>query len=150
MEMVTAEQRAHLEALATALESGTYQQASGALRKGDCFCCLGVACHVMDADAWERPHSTFDTDAWRFPNPVNWHPQRTTTTELPEKAQAFYGLNSVGSFVFERLPQQLREQLAFESRVPEMPTTLMGLNDAGVPFSTIAKVIRAVWLVPSV
>jgi hypothetical protein len=31
---------------ASALRSGRYQQATGALRKDDGFCCLGVACEV--------------------------------------------------------------------------------------------------------
>jgi hypothetical protein len=37
-----------------ALRSGKYAQGAGALRKGDCFCCLGVLCDVLDPDGWEN------------------------------------------------------------------------------------------------
>ena len=35
------------------LRSGIYKQCKGALRKGDTFCCLGVACDLIDKDGWE-------------------------------------------------------------------------------------------------
>ena len=36
-----------------ALRSGEYKQLQGALRKGDEFCCLGVACDLIDRDKWD-------------------------------------------------------------------------------------------------
>ena len=38
--------------LIEALESGTYKQAQGRLRRGDAFCCLGVACNIHDPSLW--------------------------------------------------------------------------------------------------
>ena len=36
-----------------ALRSGKYEQGRGALRMGDKFCCLGVACDLIDQGAWD-------------------------------------------------------------------------------------------------
>ena len=36
-----------------ALESGEYKQARGSLRKGNAFCCLGVACDVSGMGKWK-------------------------------------------------------------------------------------------------
>lgn len=38
-----------------ALRSGDWEQGSGTLQCGDgSFCCLGVLCDLIDADAWEK------------------------------------------------------------------------------------------------
>ena len=36
-----------------ALRSGKYEQGRGALRTGDTYCCLGVACDLIDPIAWD-------------------------------------------------------------------------------------------------
>lgn len=42
-----------VEKWATALESGKYKQARGALRKGDGFCCLGVLLDIVKGrESW--------------------------------------------------------------------------------------------------
>jgi hypothetical protein len=43
-----------IEAWTAALRSGKYKQAQGRLRRGDSFCCLGVACDVYDPSKWDR------------------------------------------------------------------------------------------------
>ena len=50
-----------------ALRSGKYQQGINVLRNGDKFCCLGVACDLIDPDAWERDngYGTGDEMAWQ-------------------------------------------------------------------------------------
>lgn len=35
-----------------ALRSGEYKQGRGQLRRGNKFCCFGVACDLFDHDAW--------------------------------------------------------------------------------------------------
>ena len=64
-----------------ALRSGKYQQGRDVLRKGDKFCCLGVACDLIDPDAWERDngyspspplHGTGDEMAWQGLNTETW------------------------------------------------------------------------------
>jgi hypothetical protein len=37
-----------------ALRSGKYEQASGKLRVGNKFCCLGVLCDLVDPEKWNR------------------------------------------------------------------------------------------------
>jgi len=37
-----------------ALRSGKYQQTQGTLTDGVGFCCLGVACDVLNSDGWQR------------------------------------------------------------------------------------------------
>jgi hypothetical protein len=49
---LTDEQRKHLKELVAALRSGEYTQARGRLRTKDQYCCLGVACDLMDPDSW--------------------------------------------------------------------------------------------------
>jgi hypothetical protein len=36
-----------------ALKSGEYSQAQNTLRDGNCFCCLGVLCDVIDKTKWK-------------------------------------------------------------------------------------------------
>ena len=47
-----------------ALRSGKYQQGRDVLRNGDKFCCLGVACDLIDPDAWEST-STYNIFGWQ-------------------------------------------------------------------------------------
>jgi hypothetical protein len=66
-----------------ALLSGKYKQARGALRKGNAFCCLGVACDAVGVGVWQKdgrrwtfngvgdllPSSVIDRLGVRYPNP---------------------------------------------------------------------------------
>jgi hypothetical protein len=45
---------ANLELWIAALRSGKYKQAHHWLRKGDSFCCLGVACDLINPTEWVR------------------------------------------------------------------------------------------------
>lgn len=40
------------EKLIEALQSGKYSKGKGALRRGDDFCCLGVACDLLNPNGW--------------------------------------------------------------------------------------------------
>lgn len=42
-----------------ALRSGKYDQGTGQLRNGNCFCCLGVLCDVFNPTGW-------DGEEWSF------------------------------------------------------------------------------------
>jgi hypothetical protein len=39
-----------------ALRSGKYKQTTGVLRSAEGFCCLGVACDLVDPDSWSTPN----------------------------------------------------------------------------------------------
>lgn len=43
----------HIRQWVEALESGQYAQTYGRLRKGDAYCCLGVACEVTGGSRWD-------------------------------------------------------------------------------------------------
>lgn len=46
------EQREHRKLWVEALRSGKYRQTDAALRRGDGFCCLGVACDISGLGEW--------------------------------------------------------------------------------------------------
>lgn len=54
-----------------ALRSGKYKQGQNCLRKGDTYCCLGVACDVINPDDWE-----FDRGAWTWNKGYLFMPSR--------------------------------------------------------------------------
>lgn len=45
-----------------ALRSGKYKQGLNLLRKGDEFCCMGVACDLIDPSGWKKTPGHFK---WR-------------------------------------------------------------------------------------
>ena len=55
-----------IEQLCVALESDEYEQARHALRRGGTYCCLGVACQIVDPTRW------LAADAKRH-DPVYWY-----------------------------------------------------------------------------
>lgn len=52
--MLTDLQRKWLDAL----KSGDYKQAKGSLRTSSGYCCLGVACDIVDPDGWNGDKHT--------------------------------------------------------------------------------------------
>ena len=44
----------NVKKLVTALRSGKYTQTQEHLRRGDSFCCLGVACDISKLGKWEK------------------------------------------------------------------------------------------------
>ena len=52
--MLTQRQKNRVFKLIRALRSGKYQQCQSSLRKGNKFCCLGVACDVSKVGYWEH------------------------------------------------------------------------------------------------
>ena len=49
---LTQEQYDNNVKLIEALHSGKYKQGTGRLRRDDTFCCLGVACDLIDPSGW--------------------------------------------------------------------------------------------------
>ena len=73
-----------------ALRSGKYQQGRGVLRNGDKFCCLGVACDLIDPDAWERDNGYSPSGGPMAPDngygtgdEMAWQGLNTETVDLP-------------------------------------------------------------------
>ncbi|KGM36163.1 hypothetical protein [Inquilinus limosus] len=105
-------------ALVTALRSGDYKQAEGQLRRGDRFCCLGVACDLF-AKLEETGH---------------WDPE---DEEIFRTADGGWG--------DALLPDTVRRWLNFRTVNGELfsdETSLAGMNDRGASFADLAKVIE--------
>jgi hypothetical protein len=119
-----------VETWCEALESGKHKQAKERLRRGDAFCCLGLACHISGAGKWDKGeeyHIAGETAASEF---------------LPDALERSLGLaTDSGWFAFDSLPPELQAEIC--RCAPPCRSSLIGLNDAGVPFPLIAKVIRA-------
>lgn len=68
----------NIRAWVGALRSGEYRQAQGALRKGDCFCALGVACDLSGLGRWTAAGYRTEHDL--------------TSCRLPVEVQAWLGV----------------------------------------------------------
>lgn len=82
---MTKDQKKNVRKLIRALRSGKYEQARGALRDGQKFCCLGVACDLYDPAQWE-PLDTCGRNYW-FMN---------RSSGLPIDVQLHFGIPSCG------------------------------------------------------
>ena len=99
-----------VQLLIDALKSGEYKQGTGCLKKGDRFCCLGVAC-----------------DLYAKENGLAWHvdPKQPSDSILDER---------------RRLPDKVKEWFGFPcfGGIHHEDFGLPTWNDDGTPFETIA------------
>lgn len=133
-----------------ALESGEYLQATGALRVGDSMCCLGVLCEISKATKWRGVEGgKWLYFARQFDLPVQVLQLLGTSGRLDFREQGV-------SFKYSDLPKALASKIHEEG--PGIPVyeearrragigvdgwgSLAVLNDHGVKFPTIAKVLR--------
>jgi hypothetical protein len=120
-----------VETWCEALDSGRYQQGREQLRIGDRFCCLGVACDLSGVGEWSTSNFYY----------VGGNPSHQF---LPVEIEVALGLeNEEGMFLIAELPAALRQELKAFGYERQVHASLVGMNDAGVPFPLIAKVIRA-------
>lgn len=95
-----------------ALESGEYKQGRDYLLRNEKYCCLGVACDLI----------------------INTKSRKVGEIELervlPENVAYFLGIDDTGSF------------LTPITHIGEEYGSLAQLNDSGVKFKTIARIIR--------
>ena len=86
-----------------ALRSGKYEQCRGALRKGDTFCCLGVACDLIDKDGWEK-NDMFG---------MGWKGTGCESTDLPfinsDEAISLSELNDTARLSFEEIADYIED-----------------------------------------
>jgi hypothetical protein len=99
-----------------ALRSGNYQQAQGALRVNNTFCCLGVLCDL---------HAKATGKRWR--NRDGGYSYSGASAVLPEVVIRWAGLTDDDPFL---------------GRVQGNPIRAAGLNDKGKDFNYIAKRIE--------
>lgn len=110
-----------------ALRSGDYEQGTSKLRrKEDSFCCLGVACDVVQPDGWAN------YEAERSYNPEDW---TDWGHELGEGSES----SSYGP-----ITKLSREGLKLFRVASRGQQRLMNLNDSGgASFKTIAAKLAA-------
>lgn len=97
-----------------ALRSGRYEQGAGYLNRDGQYCCLGVACDLIDPDRWEQTLRIDPGGAHTHGWPSEQYP------ELPEE-DMFYEVTG--------LPSSVQSELA-------------NLNDSGLTFEQIADLIE--------
>lgn len=119
------ESRQRIKEWVDALRSGKYNQAQGYLRTAEGFCCLGVACHVVNPIPWEVSHINIGgCTHYGYEHP-------DYTAILPKHIAQFYGMGNNSS-----------AYTSIRDRDGEL-IELAGLNDEGFPFSQIADLIAA-------
>ena len=131
--------------LVTALRSGDYVQAKMALRhfhapeskRPTNYCCLGVACDVVNPNGWVGTTSDF-----------LFEDQRADVC-LPRKLTELYGfIDDAGRINKSKLSEELKAKILkeYEPRHPlssGFPSSLLDANDCGVTFPTIADIIES-------
>lgn len=108
-----------------ALKSGKYRQAEGALRVKNRFCCLGVLCDLYKKEhpsAHWLPDGSFQVK-YKDKNKYNYEEEKNY---LPKPVMKWAGLEIYRGIVY------------YDGC---FTTDLTELNDDGVPFKEIAKII---------
>lgn len=113
-----------------ALRSGDYKQTQEALKDQNGYCCLGVLCDIAVNQGIVQ---------WGEPDVMGCHPIDGEFDHLPEKVVDWVNDKST----------QVSGFINGEGRLPyAYPVgetycqTLIGLNDAGLPFESIADIIE--------
>jgi len=110
--------------LAEALESGKYKQGQGWLNKNNQFCCLGVACEINNVPKIED----VKPDQMKYD-----HSLIGISGPIAKKLTGFSTKD--GSFI---KPIKVRRK----SGRLRTYVSLMGMNDEGLSFKFIAKILR--------
>lgn len=129
-------QKEYRAKLVEALRGDRYEQGKYMLRSGeDNFCCLGVACDLIDSNKWGEPLN----EEYTYDN--------ISSSEMSEYVRNKYGFSTDnGNFAWSTVPDKLRQTL-FDKH-PHIEnnncavSSLMMLNDHGVSFDMIADIIE--------
>jgi len=110
----------------TALRSGEYKQTGGRLRKGDCYCCLGVLTDLYDKDIQNDHHEWYEEDG-RY---IYSSDGGTVEATLPESVMKWADLIECNPTVLEE-------------RMGQPVTSLAYLNDKEeLDFNQLADIIE--------
>lgn len=108
---------ANAEKWVKALENGEYKQGKGLLRKGDEYCCLGVACDLALKNGVEMQVTKAESGETLY---------NLNSRFLPIEVNCWLGLRNADTM----------------SVYTSKNGTLVDLNDNGHSFSEIAEIIR--------
>jgi hypothetical protein len=117
----------------TALRSGEYKQTGGRLRKGDCYCCLGVLTDLYDKDKDIKCHEWHEEDGqyvYVSGDEGDEIVDEIAEATLPESVMKWAELDETNPTVRE-------------DRMGEPLTSLAYLNDnEGLDFNQLADIIE--------
>lgn len=129
---ITEIQRTRRLALIKELEEGEHKQAKKVLaRASGRFCCLGVACEVAIKDGVVLPKVLMKREGVFFYGD-NFS---GSTFLLPGEVKDYYGFITDDGDPIEYFTKQ-----------GERVTTVVQMNDKGISFKAIAKVMRDQWI----
>ena len=112
--------------LVVALRSGKYKQGKEWLRKGDAFCCLGVACDLYDRTGWRKT----STDEF-------YHQENRSIT-LPTLVAGYFGFNTPEG-------STRNGAIIWDNKEGRGSVSLTDANDSGATFAALADYIEANW-----
>ena len=120
---------------ASNLRSDEYEQARGALRKGNAMCCLGVACDLYAKHVDQSAE-------WIEGSPTGTHKFMGRDTTLPLDVKRWLGLaTDVGALTYDGARET--GQIACKHKLPNYSyLALTGANDGGMGFEQIADLIE--------
>lgn len=107
-----------------ALRSGTYQQGVARLRRQGRYCCLGVACDLMDSSKWR-------TSGWRMDD------GRISSFYLPTEVADWLGIDKE----YRLDPEGLTTNVLVKNR-HDQKDDIASMNDDGASFDDIADAIE--------
>jgi hypothetical protein len=114
-----------------ALKSGAYRQAKGILRKGDTYCCMGVACDLISKEGWIEHDGGF---GYSFPVEKG-EIMSTQEYVLPTIRRMYGGMGPLGIYVGGQFPDGAKATMNIKQ------LALTGLNDMGATFDEIAEIL---------
>lgn len=124
---LTAVHKRRIRKLVDALRSGKYKQTTGALRHGDSFCCLGVACDL---------HSKATKIPW-MENHFVGPKYLGSGGDLPTPVARYYGFDRV-----EHQPDDGPSNPTLMPRATKEKTSAVDINDDGASFKRIATLFE--------
>lgn len=109
-----------------ALRSGKYKQAQGRLKTDVGFCCLGVACDMVDPQTWRNIEGYDEETGQEFTHKDSWC-TASGNDELPDN---------------QDLPDEVFMVLAADRGDFRVMDKLAAMNDAGKTFTELAQWIE--------
>ena len=136
------------ERLIEALLSDKYKQGQHRLvtvePDGDHHCCLGVACDLVDHNAWEKPFKDYSTQYGDYTSRNFNYKGFMAVGTLPRSVWEETGLDETGVFaVWGELDSDGKQYTLDGMYMPGLESiSLAQLNDSGFTFKQIVDVIR--------
>ena len=119
-----------------ALKSGNYQKGTGYLRRGDSFCCLGIACTILSNESLHISTNPLDPQIYHY----NAHHK-----SLPFVIQQMLGLRTqMGHFRLDELSAPTLEKIGalLPHHAWHTEVKLAAINDATNDFDLIIQILE--------